>query len=155
MPFTIRPATSDDANPMSTMLFALSAIGKRGLPSDAAWVLENYIEHPDKISCALAVSGDGEVLGLQSLRLARPDNPYGTPPGWATIGTHVHPDAARQGIGKALFATTLAAAQKNTVPAIDAKIGTANAGGLAYYSSIGFVANPDANDEGRKVFWLR
>ena len=155
MTYDIRPATDADAVSISAMLHALTVIGKRSLPSDVLWVRKNYVSHPDKISCVIATEPGGNITGLQILRLARPDTPYGTPTGWAAIGTHVHPYAARQGIGKALFSATLEAAQEAGIPAIDAKIGAQNADGLAYYGAMGFQTHPEFDDPGRKAFLLR
>lgn len=61
------------------------------------------------------------------------------PEGWGIIGTHIHPGAARSGIGRRLFAVTLAAAKADGLKHVDASIGADNAPALSYYSAIGFV----------------
>jgi len=134
----IRPATPDDADGIAAVLKDLVAAGKRTSQSDADFVLSHYITHPDSIECSVAVDEKGKILGIQSLRHAVIDNAYDVEPGWGIIGTHIHPSAARRGIGKALFRVTLAAAKSAKLPAIDATIGAQNAEGLAYYSAMGF-----------------
>lgn len=134
----IRPATPQDAQGMSAILTALTAANLRAAPDDETFALENYIIHADGIQCSLAVDDEGTILGLQSLRHATADNIYGVTPGWGIIGTHIRPTAARQGVGKALFAATQEAARDAGLAKIDATIGENNAGGLAYYSAMGF-----------------
>ncbi|MEP5729832.1 MAG: GNAT family N-acetyltransferase [Sulfitobacter sp.] len=144
----IRQATIDDIPEICTFLMELTAIGKRRLPSDAAYVRSHYIEHPDAIQCAVAQVENGDLLGLQILKHASEGNPYGVTTGWGIIGTHVRPSAARRGIGKALFAATLTAAKAADLKKIDATIGSDNQEGLAYYDAIGFRSYKDL---GRRV----
>ena len=134
----IRTATPSDAAGMSAVLTALTAANLRTARDDETFVLENYVAHVDNIQCSVAVDADDKILGLQVLKLATEGNIYGVTPGWGIIGTHISPDAARQGIGKALFAATLTAAQKAKLAHIDAYIGDNNQGGLAYYDAMGF-----------------
>jgi ribosomal protein S18 acetylase RimI-like enzyme len=133
-----RKAVLEDAVPMSEMLMALTQVGKRSLPSDPDFVRNSYIAHPDAIQCTLAVDDVGQILGLQILKRAAEGNPYGVTPGWGIIGTHVHPDAARRGVGKALIAATREAAQAAGLQNIDATIGKTNDEGLGYYTAMGF-----------------
>lgn len=133
-----RDADQADASKVSAMLMDLAKAGKRTRPSDETFVREDYIGNPDKVSCMLALDEDGSVLGLQILTIAREGNPYGTPPGYGIIGTHVHPNAARRGVGKALFAKTQIAAQNAGLEKIDATIGDDNDEGLGYYTAMGF-----------------
>ncbi|WP_313613135.1 GNAT family N-acetyltransferase, partial [Rhizobium sp.] len=100
----IRPASIDDAAGMAAVQNEIFAAGLRKAPTDVATVLENYIEHADRIECVVAEDEDGRILGFQSLRYAWADNPYGVAKGWGIIGTHVSPQAARRGVGSALFA---------------------------------------------------
>lgn len=134
----VRPAKPDDAKGVSAVLQALVAAGKRRKAADPDFALSHYIAHAGQIRCSLAVDEDGRVLGFQSLKRAEPGNPYDTPVGWGIIGTHVRPDAARRGVGRALFAATLEAAQAARLPAIEAFISAGNAGAIAYYGSLGF-----------------
>ena len=134
----IRPATPADAEAVSAVLKALIAAGKRRKTGEAAFVLEHYIRHPDQTSCLVAERA-GKVLGFQSLKLATPGNPYGTPVGWGIIGTHIHPDAARNGVGRALAAHTMVAARAAGIRRIEAQTGTENLAALAFYGAIGFA----------------
>lgn len=134
----IREADEADAELMSEVLEELIAAGKRTKPSDPSFVLSHYIEHPDRLHCFVAVGDKNRILGLQSLKLAREGNPYGTPIGWGIIGTHVRPSAARMGIGSRLFAATLSAARQAKLPAIEAYIGAENDAALNYYEALGF-----------------
>ena len=113
--------------------------GKRTSPADPEFTRRQYFEDgDDQIAIFVAASGS-RILGLQVLKRAWPDNPYGIPAGWGLIGTHVHPDAGGQGIGRRLFAETLAAARKAGLDRIDAAIGRGNAEGEGYYAAMGFV----------------
>lgn len=133
----IREATATDAPQMSAFLTRLTEMGRRTRPSDESFVLDYYINGPQKIQCTLA-EDDGIVLGFQSLSLAMEGNQWGVTPGWGMIGTHVNPDAARRGVGRALFPATLQAARDYGLQKIDASIGADNAEGLGYYEAMGF-----------------
>ena len=133
----VRPATKDDVPGMSLFLQQLAALGKRTSPSDQEFVLAHYVEHPDSVLCVVAEDG-GTILGFQALTVATEGNPYGVTVGWGVIGTHVRPDTARRGVGRALFAATLEAAKRTGLRKIDASIGATNAEGLAYYDAMGF-----------------
>ncbi|MEM9786277.1 MAG: GNAT family N-acetyltransferase, partial [Pseudomonadota bacterium] len=128
----IRRATPDDVDGMVAVLKALTAAGLRTRPDDPEFTLNHYVQPPNGIRCSVAVDDKG-VRGLQSLTRATEDNPWGVTPGWGIIGTHISPDAARQGIGKQLFTATIKAARGAGLAHIDATIGATNAGGLAYY----------------------
>lgn len=149
----VRPATAEDAPKLSEVLQTLVAAGTRRSPADPDFVLGHYIAAPAGIRCSVAIDTDGQhtdgqatdgqdavgrILGFQSLKRAEAGNPYDTPIGWGIIGTHVRPDAARRGVGRALFASTLDAAQAAGLPAIEAYISATNAGAIAYYGSLGF-----------------
>ncbi|MEM6742338.1 MAG: GNAT family N-acetyltransferase [Pseudomonadota bacterium] len=136
----VRDAGSEDAPAMSALLMRLKALKLRTSPGDEAFVLDRYISRPERIRCSLAEIESGRPLGFQILSWALEGNPYGVTPGWAIIGTHVAPEAARRGVGRALFAETLAAARAAGVASIDATIGEDNAAGLAYYEAMGFRA---------------
>ncbi|MFJ1308558.1 GNAT family N-acetyltransferase [Agrobacterium sp. P15N1-A] len=113
--------------------------GLRKAPTDITAVLENYIQHADRIECSVAEDDDGRILGFQSLRYARTGNPYGVAEGWGIIGTHVSPQAARRGVGSALFAATRRAAEARGIQNIDASIGADNMLGQSYYDAMGFT----------------
>ncbi|MCK8464057.1 GNAT family N-acetyltransferase [Aliiroseovarius sp. S1339] len=134
----VRPAQTDDAVGIADVLNDLVRAGKRSNRDDPEFALNNYIARPNRIECLVADDEEGRILGFQSLKLAKIGNEYGAPAGWALIGTHISPNAARRGIDKALFAYTLRAAQKSGVPAIEAFIGATNTEGQAYYEAMGF-----------------
>ncbi len=133
----ITDAKAQHVPQMSAFLQRLVKMGKRTNRADTAFVLAHYVNSPDNIKCALAEDG-GDVLGFQVLQLAMAENIYGVTPGWGIIGTHVNPDAARRGVGRALFEVTLQAAKAQGLRNIDASIVGANAEGLGYYDAIGF-----------------
>lgn len=136
--FKIRRADPRDAGEISAFLFVLERLGKRDIPSDVKFVLEQYIEHPEIIRCSVAEGSDGALLGVQILRLATQNNAYDVPPGWGIIGTHINPVAFRRGIGRALFDISLREAQAAKLPYIDATTRDDNAEALGYYPAMGF-----------------
>ena len=119
MTFEIRAGRPDDIPSLIEMLEALVASGKRSLPADEAYARPRYIEAG--ISSRVAVE-DGRILGVQALH----PGPEDRPGRWGIIGTHVHPLAHGRGIGRALFAATLAAAQDAGIERIEAGIAEAN-----------------------------
>lgn len=73
-------------------------------------------------------------------------NPYDVAEGWGIIDTHIHPGAGRSGLGRRLFAASLAAARAAGLRHIDASIGVDNLPALAYYSAIGFTPHREGAD---------
>lgn len=138
MAILVRRTMPEDIAQISDFLTELKRLGKRTLPSDKAFVQKSYVEDPSLISSCVAVGQTGGILGIQILKRAGPNDPYGTPEGWGTIGTHVRANTARQGIGRQLFAATLRAAKAATVSKICATIGAQNQEGLGYYEAMGF-----------------
>lgn len=134
----VREATAADADALSRILQRILLSWGSDRPSHAAHVLAHYVNHPHRLRCSVAVDGQGRVLGFQSLKVAREGNPYDLPEGWGIIGTYVDVDAAGRGVGKALFASSLQAAQEAGLTDIDATIGKKNEAGLAYYEALGF-----------------
>lgn len=134
----IRDATEDDVPQMSAFLQQLADLGKRTSRSDQEFVLANYIFDTSKVQCAVAEDEDGTILGFQSLKIAVEGNIYGVTSGWGIIGTHIRPDAARRGVGRALFASIRQASEKAGLQKVDASIADTNAEGLAYYEAMGF-----------------
>lgn len=144
---TVREAMADDAAVMSQILRDILIAWKSERPSGVAHVSAHYVNHLDRLRCSVAVDDDGEILGFQSLKRAIAGNAYGLPEGWGIIGTYVDAKAAGRGVGKALFASSLDAAQEENVTEIDATIGASNEPGLAFYDAIGFQTyqtKPDA-----------
>lgn len=117
---------------------AIYRAGLRVSPVDASMVRERYLDTETSIACTVAEQG-GTVVGFQSLVRAHSGNPYAVPEGWGIIGTHIHPDAGRAGVGRRLFAVSLAAAKAAGLKHVDASIGADNAPALAYYAAMGFV----------------
>ncbi|HLS48505.1 MAG TPA: GNAT family N-acetyltransferase [Actinomycetaceae bacterium] len=142
---TIRPARATDAEDMAEVQNAIYRAGLRASPVDVALVRERYLGMDDNVACTVA-EREGRVVGFQSLMRAWPGNPYDVAEGWGIIGTHIHPDAGRSGLGRRLFAASLAAAKAAGLRHIDASIGATNAPALAYYSAIGFVPYRESGD---------
>lgn len=134
----VREATAEDAEQMSHILQKILVSWNSERPSSADHVLAHYVESPTGIRCSVACDPAGDVVGFQSLGLAEADNPYDLPAGWGYIGTYVDAKMAGQGVGKALFASSLEAAQEAKLQEIDATIGETNAPALAYYNALGF-----------------
>ncbi len=143
---TLRPATPDDADALAAVQNAIFAAGLRKTPVDADRMRAIYLDLPQTLALTVA-ERQGKVLGFQWLGRAWPGNEYGVAPGWGMIGTHIRPDARRSGIGRRLFAETLAAAQRAGLAHIDASIGDDNAPAFAYYQAMGF--RPYRKSEGR------
>lgn len=130
---------------MAEVQNAIHRAGLRSSPVDVETVRECYLDMEYRVACTVAEQG-GRVVGFQSLKRAWPGNPYDVPEGWGIIGTHIHPDAGRSGLGRRLFAASLAAARDAGMAHIDASIGADNAAALAYYSAMGFTPSREAGD---------
>lgn len=117
---------------------AIHRAGLRASPVDVALVRKRYLGLDHAVACTVAEQ-EGRVVGFQSLKRAWPGNPYDVAEGWGIIGTHIHPDAGRSGLGRRLFAASLAAAKAAGLRHIDASIGVDNSPGLAYYAALGFT----------------
>lgn len=124
---------------------AIYRAGLRASPVDAALVGERYLDEEHQVACTVAEQ-EGRVVGFQSLKRAWPGNPYDVAEGWGIIGTHIHPDAGRSGLGRRLFAMSLAAARAAGLRHIDASIGVDNSSALAYYSAMGFTPYREGGD---------
>ena len=133
-----RTADIDDAPGLSRVLREIIEQTGRDRPNDEAYVLRTYIANPTGVRCTVAVGPPGEILGFQSLIRAVAGNPYDVPAGWGVIGSHVSPRAHRQGVGTALFQSSLEAARNAGLEKIDAYIRADNPGALAYYQALGF-----------------
>lgn len=129
---------------MAEVQNAIYRAGLRSGPVDVALVRERYLDVEHTVACTVADRG-GTVVGFQSLKRAWPGNPYDVPAGWGIIGTHIHPDAGRSGIGRQIFAISLAAATAAGLKHIDASIGADNAPALAYYAAMGFTPYREGN----------
>lgn len=139
-----RDARPEDLDDMVEVQNAIHRAGLRAWAVDADFVRERYLDDEHTIALTVAVR-DGVVIGFQSLKRAWAENPYGVEEGWGIIGTHIHPELGRSGIGRSLFARSLAAAVAAGLRHIDATIGADNAPGLAYYAAMGFVPYRDGD----------
>lgn len=136
----LREAEATDAKGMAEVQNAIHRAGLRDAAVDTAVITERYLGPRHRLACTVAVDRTGALHGFQSLKRAWPGNPYGVEVGWGVIGTHIHPDAHRQGLGRRLFAESLRAARDAGLEHIDATIGEHSTPALAYYASLGFVA---------------
>jgi len=140
MPVLHRPATPNDAAALADILNDIIRAGgttahQSEFTSDR--MARHYIDRAGTVSCTVAEL-DGEVAGFQALMWPDEEGqPF--PDGWAIIATFVDEKASGQGVGRALFQGTRAAAVLNGVKTIDATIRADNTGGLAYYDSLGFA----------------
>ena len=134
----MREAVREDANAMSDILSEILVSWGSERPRSPAHIISNYVEHPDKIRCSVALAENGDLLGFQSLKVATAGNPYALPIGWGIIGSYVSAKASRMGVGRALFASSLDAAKLAKLTEIDATIGDENEMALTYYEAMGF-----------------
>lgn len=143
MSMEVRTASSRDSGPMARLINEIIAIGGTTAHRrlfDERRVLAEFIAAKRGICCFVAADG-AQILGFQALEWCDPDWPGEDrlPADWAVIGTYVAPGAQGRGIGRALFLETAQAAKTAGVRFIDATIRRENAGGQAFYGSIGFV----------------
>lgn len=131
----IRKATVDDAEELSELINEIIEAGGTTALEDlfspellADWFIAG--EFP--LACHVAQVEFG-LAGFQFL------SSYGDlPKGWADIGTFARLNPKIPGVGTALFATTLSAAEERNIKVIRATIRADNTGGLAYYEKMGF-----------------
>ena len=128
---------------MATILNALIVQGSttaHRAPFSPDQIADQFLISRFAISCFCALDA-GQVIGFQALEWSNPDWPGADrlPPDWAIISTYVAPHRQGKGIGRALFAATRAAAETAGANRIDATIRCENAGGLAYYTRLGFT----------------
>lgn len=147
-----RPAQAADAEGMSALITPILVKWGSNRPRDPQHMRANYIQNPDNIRCTVAEDETGRIVGFQSLILPKTANPYGTPEGWGEIGTYVALDAGRGGIGRLLFASSLAAARDAGIKKIEASIGRDNPLGLAYYEAMGFRTHDLTDTLDRKCY---
>lgn len=132
----LRPAQPADAAEMAKVQNAICCAGLRASPVDDALIRERYLDTAHEVACTVA-DQDSHVVGFQSLKRAWPGDPYEVTEGWGVMGTHIRPDVNRNGLGRRLFAVSLAAARAAGLRHIDATISADNAPALAYYSAMG------------------
>jgi L-amino acid N-acyltransferase YncA len=137
MSLEIRPVTAADAPELTKLLNAIIARGGTTAleaPFTPDELDKVYLTGPDVLCCVVAVEADsGRIVGFQTL--IRDET---LPDRWGDIGTFSHVDGTQKGVGTSLFAATRASADILGLVAINATIRADNAGGLAYYSRMGF-----------------
>ena len=138
----IRAAREEDAEAMATLLNEIIAIGgttAHSQPFDRVRILGSFVASPRRVSCFVATDG-ARLTGFQALEWSDPDGRGDHAPArdWAIISTYIRQGSHGRGIGAALFRHTRAAARAAGVAFIDATIRRENAGGLAFYSRLGF-----------------
>jgi len=132
----VRKAVPADAAGMTELQNAVIRIGgttAHEVERSAEDVAQAYLTGPHAL-CAHVAEDQGRILGFQVLGLYS-----GMPDRWGDIGTFVHPDVQRGGVGAALFAATVAWARAHGVPTLLAVIRADNVVGLGYYTKRGFV----------------
>lgn len=138
MPIAVRAAESRDAPELAELLNAIIARGGTTAletpyaPQDLA---RAYLVGPEVICCFVAVDvASGTLLGFQTL-----GRDPALPDGWGDIGTFARIGGTQRGVGSALFAATREEARRQGLEGINATIRADNAGGLAFYSRMGFA----------------
>lgn len=136
--FIVRSAAEEDAAPLLAILNEIIEIGgTTGIEEQLTHLqfLEYFLSGDGVESCLCAVdASSGAHLGFQST------SHFGDiPADWVDIGTFVKPKAHARGVGRALFAATKATLADKRLVAINATIRADNKGGLAYYTSCGFI----------------
>jgi len=132
----VRPVRDADAAKLAELLNAIIARGGTTAfetPFTAAGLAGSYLTGPT-VHCCFVAESDGQLLGFQTL---------GTQPFLAAdvgdIATFTRVGSTQAGVGTALFTATTARARELGLAAINATIRADNAGGLAFYSRMGFI----------------
>jgi GNAT superfamily N-acetyltransferase len=133
----VSAARDDDASALALLINELIAAGGTTAleePFDGERLARKYLTGPDVLCCFVAHDQHGsEPLGFQTL--VREE---GLPDRWGDIGTFARAGGTKRGIGSALFAATRDRAAQLGLVALNATIRADNAGGLAFYSKMGF-----------------
>ena len=118
---------------MQNLIIRIGGTTAHEVERSLAEVARAYLTGPN-VLCAHVAEDEGRIIGFQVLGLYP-----GMPDRWGDIGTFVHPDVQRGGVGAALFAATVKWAQAHGVPTLLAVIRADNVVGLGYYARRGFV----------------
>ncbi|MDO1584326.1 GNAT family N-acetyltransferase [Rhizobium oryzicola] len=160
MTFIIRPARAEDAPAMAYLINEIIQHGGTTAHKslfDTDRIMSDFIRPHAAISCFVAVA-DERVVGFQALEWADPNWPgedKKIPADWGIIATYVHRSCQGTGVGRTLFKHTEVAAKSAGVTSIDATIRKENAGGLRYYSSLGFQNYREGSETISKQFLVR
>jgi len=133
----IRPVRDADAPALADLL---NAIITRG--GTTAWeepftpqaLAGAMLTGPGVICCCVAEDDEGGLMGFQSLLRSE-----GLPEDVGDIATFTRVGDTQRGAGSRLFALTRRMAEERGLAAINATIRADNAGGLAFYSRLGFT----------------
>ncbi len=140
MTVTTRPALAADVAQMTALLNEIIAIGgttAHQRPFDEDRMLHHYIT-PERHISTIVAELDSAIVGFQML--VWPDPALGPmPDGWGFIASFVKVGITGQGIGRAMFTATCAAARAADCRHIDATMRADNASGLQFYSAMGFT----------------
>jgi len=82
MTLQTRAAQPQDSVEMSRLLGEIIRHWESERPYDEAHIGAHYIAHPDKAACTIVLDERENLLGFQSLKLARAGNQYNVTPGW-------------------------------------------------------------------------
>jgi L-amino acid N-acyltransferase YncA len=140
MELDVRPVRPDDAAELADLLNQIIARGGTTAledPFTPEALAEAYLTGPDVICCFVAVDhGSGRLEGFQTLGIHS-----GLPGDVGDIGTFARLGSVQRGVGSMLFAATRAEASRRGLSAINATIRADNAGGLAFYTRLGFATH--------------
>lgn len=102
-----------------------------------AWTAEEQRAYIGGLSAreAIHVAVDDRIIGLQTLE----KGPFESMAHVAQIGTFLAPMARRRGVGRLLFAQTLAFARAHGYAKFAIHVRGTNAQALTFYKSLGFV----------------
>jgi len=131
----VRPAELYDAEAMTDLQNAVIRNGGTTafeVERTADEVAQDYLIASTAL-CARIAEADGRIAGFQTM-----GHYAEMPERWGVIGTFVHPDLQRGGVGAALFSATRDWARINDVPTILAVIRADNVVGLGYHAGRGF-----------------
>lgn len=136
--YVIRPVTSADARALAELLNTIIVAGgttalEREFTAES--LDQTYLTGPEVHCCHVAEDAhDGTLTAFQTL-----GRYPGLPEDVGDIGTFARIEGRQRGAGSALFAATRAVAQALGHSAINATIRADNAGGLAFYTKLGFA----------------
>lgn len=129
MTMIARPMTKDDVPACVDIINHIIALGGTTAHEDPYTVDDfEYFTDPDIVN---VVEADGRIAGFQAV--------FVTEPGVYSVGSFTDQRTPVKGAGKVLMDRMKADCRAAGGSSIIAKITSDNAGGLAYYSKMGFV----------------